>query len=74
MGEGRLRGSVKAAKVQLVNKKILGHVGLYVTAPAKWWYRALFVVICKENKVHGHLVIVQKRPRQGGLSCGAQER
>lgn len=35
MGEGRLKGSVKAAKVQLMRKKIPGHVCLYSAAPAK---------------------------------------
>lgn len=35
MGEGRLKGSVKAAKVQPVSKKIPGHVGLYSAVPAR---------------------------------------
>lgn len=34
MGEGRLKGSVKAAKVQLVSKKIPGHVGVYSAVTA----------------------------------------
>lgn len=36
MGEGRLKGSIKAAKVKFVSKKIPRHVGLYSAAPAKW--------------------------------------
>lgn len=35
MGEGRLKGSGEGAKVQLVSRKIPGHVGLYTAAPAK---------------------------------------